>query len=408
MPERIHVVGVGPDGAAAAANVPTAPAAVVASSRLRDLARSRWPDAEILPFGELEATLAAVADRDGEVVVLASGDPGWLGVARTLRERFGDDAVTWHPTVSSVAAAFARAGVHWDDARVVSAHGRDPHAALALVQAHPKVAVLTSPSAGPAALATRLLDAGCGGREAVLVERLGHDDERVRRLDLTALAALDDVRDPNVLVVLDPARLRSRRTTLAPPSDVPMGWALSTDEFAYRDGQVSKPEVRALALAHLAPRPGTVVWDVGAGSGAVAVELARFGAAVHAIEVDPQQADRVRSNAAAHDVAVRVVGARAPDALASLPTPDAVFVGGGGADLPTILDAVADAARPGARAVVALATLERATPAAARLAEHGWRTATQLVQVHDLARLGDGHRLAPRNPVLLVLAEAPS
>lgn len=408
MADHVHVVGVGPDGRPApGVECDPDPSAVVASERLAPVAARHWPQVPRLAFGSLAATLEAVAATDGEVVVLASGDPGWLGVARALSRRFGASHVTWRPAVSSVAAAFARAGVPWDDARVVSAHGRDPHAAVAVACAHPKVAVLTAPDAGPTVVARHLLAAGCGPRDVVLVERLGHDDERVRHLDLAATAAVDDAGDPNVMVLLDPTRtVAGPRVTLAPPSDVPDRWALPVTAFDHRDGQVSKPEVRALALAHLAPRPGTVAWDVGAGSGAVGVEAARFGAAVHAVEVDPDQADRARANAARHEVALHLVVGSAPDALADLPAPDAVFVGGGGADLPAILDAVVARARPGARLVTALATVERLAPARDQMADAGWSTSVQLVQVHDLAPLGDGHRLAPRNPVLLVLAEA--
>lgn len=407
MVEHVHVVGVGPDGPAPAAGAPARPALVVASTRLAGVARERWPDAPQLVFGGLDDTLGAIADAAGEVVVLASGDPGWLGIARTLRQAVGADRVTWYPAPSSVSAAFARAGVVWDDARVVSAHGRDPHTAVAVACAHPKVAVLTAPGLPPVQLLRAVREAGCGPRDVVVVERLGHDDERVRHGTLDAPDVFADAADPNVVLLLAPDLGHGRRLTLAPPTDVPAGWALATEAFVHRDGQVSKPEVRALALAHLAPRPGTVVWDVGAGSGAVAVECARFGAAVHAVDRDRDQVERIVANATAHDVAVRVIHGAAPAALADLPAPDAVFVGGGGRELADICDVVVAAARPGARLVVALATVERATPVAAHLAAAGWETASSLVQVADLRPLGDGHRLAPRNPVLLVLAKAP-
>jgi precorrin-6B C5,15-methyltransferase / cobalt-precorrin-6B C5,C15-methyltransferase len=405
--DHVHVVGVGADGPASAPDVPSAPALVVASTRLAALARDRWPAATHAPFGPLDEILRTIEATAGEVVVLASGDPGWLGIARTVRRAVGADRVTWYPAPSSVASAFARAGVVWDDARVVSAHGRDPHAAIAVACAHPKVAVLTAPSHPPTRLLEAIRDAGCGPREVVVVERLGHDDERVRRGTLADPDAFADAADPNVVLLLAPDRGHGHRVTLAPPTDVPDGWALPTDAFVHRDGQVSKPEVRAMVLAHLAPRPGQVVWDVGAGSGAVAVECARFGAAVHAIERDAGQVQRVLTNAAEHDVAVRVVHGTAPDALVDLPAPDAAFVGGGGRDLAAICDVLVAAARPGARVVVALATVERVGPVADRLAAAGWDSSTSLVQVADLRPLGDGHRLAPRNPVFLVLAKAP-
>ncbi|GAA3239433.1 hypothetical protein GCM10020256_60510 [Streptomyces thermocoprophilus] len=111
----------------------------------------------------------------------------------------------------------------------------------------------------------------------------------------------------------------------------PAVWALPEDAFAHRDSMITKFEVRALALARLGPRPGDLVWDVGAGSGSVAVECARLGAAAVAVEKTADGAARVRANASAHGVDVRVVHGSAPAALAGLDDPDAVFVGGGGA-----------------------------------------------------------------------------
>ncbi len=180
------------------------------------------------------------------------------------------------------------------------------------------------------------------------------------------------------------------------------GWALAEDEFDSRDAVITKAEVRALALARLAPAPGTLIWDVGAGSGSVAVECARFGAAVIAVERDELRCERIRANAGRHAVDVRVVHGAAPGALDGLPAPDAVFVGGGG---PAVVAAVA-AAAPGrrpARIVVALAAMERAGAAHAALTQAGYAVAGTLVQAARFAPLPGGvHRLAGTNPVFLV------
>ena len=178
------------------------------------------------------------------------------------------------------------------------------------------------------------------------------------------------------------------------------GWALAEEAFEHRDSMVTKPEVRALALARLGPRPGTLVWDVGAGSGAVAVECARFGAAVIAVERDPAQCARVAANARRHGAEVRVIVGAAPEALAGLPDADAVFVGGGGL---AVVSAVA-ARRPG-RIVVALAAVQRAGPVMEALAGAGYTVDGTLLQASRLAPLPDGaHRLAAANPVFLLWA----
>jgi precorrin-6Y C5,15-methyltransferase (decarboxylating) len=166
---------------------------------------------------------------------------------------------------------------------------------------------------------------------------------------------------------------------------------------------MTKAEVRALALARLGPAPGMLVWDVGAGSGSVGIECARFGAAVIAVERDAVRRERVRANAARYGVDVRIVPRAAPEALENLPGPDAVFVGGGG---PAVIEAVA--ARRPARVVVALAAVERADPAIAALTAAGYATGGALVQASRLARLpGDVHRLAAINPVFLIWGALP-
>jgi precorrin-6B C5,15-methyltransferase / cobalt-precorrin-6B C5,C15-methyltransferase len=353
--------------------------------------------------GDLDAVLDRIGDADGPVCVLASGDPGWFGILRRLRSRMDPERLEVHPAVSSVAGAFAAVAEPWDDAVVVSAHGRDLRAAVATALAHPKVAVLTSPEAGPAVVARRLLAAGCGPRRAVIAARLGHDDQWLHEGDLHATAA-SEVDDPNVLLLFDPDR------GTAPPSVVahtrPRGpWARGVDTFHHRDSQISKPVVRAMALAHLGAATGRLLWDVGCGSGSVAVEAAALGAGVVAVDRDPDQLARTRDNAVAHGVGLGTVHGAAPGVLPPLPDPDGVFVGGGGPDLPRILDVVTERCRTAA--AVSLATVERIGPTLAQLRDAGWSAEAQVLGVHDVAALADGHRLAPHNPVVLVLAERP-
>jgi precorrin-6B C5,15-methyltransferase / cobalt-precorrin-6B C5,C15-methyltransferase len=339
------------------------------------------------------AALRAVADETGDVVVLASGDPGFFGVVRAVRRAVRPRPVEVLPALSSVALAFGRAGVEWDDAVVVSAHGRDPAEALAVVRSQPKVAVLTDERCGPPELGVAL--AGRTDRVLVVGERLGLPDERVRELT-PEQAACGEFADPNVVLVLpaDRSGEPAPRVTVAGHRG-PAGWALPVEAYDHRDSMITKPEVRAVVLARLGPRLGDVVWDVGAGSGSVAVECARFGADVHAVERDPSDAERVRRNAAAHGVHVAVTPAAAPEALVGLPQPDAVFVGGGGL---AVVEACV-AARP-SRLVVALATVEQVGPVLEAMAPCGPNAV--LVQVSALSPLGQGHRLVPGGPVFVV------
>ena len=419
----ITVVGMDGSALSAEAEAALAAASLVVGAR-RHLAAvpalTAPHRARTIVLGELAPALDALAAHDGDAVVLASGDPGFFGIVRALRE--SGLAVTVLPAVSSVALAFARAGLAWDDAVVVSAHGRDPRPSVNVCRAHPKVAVLTGPGCGPAEIGAAL---DGWDRRLVVAEHLGTEEERITECS-PADAAARTWADPNVVLVLagspapgkvmnaafitketDERHIHHERHGagagwLAGASGASGGWALAEEEFDTRDAVMTKAEVRALALARLGPGPGMLIWDVGAGSGSVGIECARFGAAVIAVERDTVRCERVRANAARHGVDVRVVQGEAPRALAELPDPDAVFVGGGG---PGVVEAVA--ARRPARIVVALAAVERAGQAIAALDSAGYATDGALVQAARLAPLpGDVHRLAATNPVLLVWGTA--
>ncbi len=349
-------------------------------------------DAVPLPEGAQRREVAGLDELDDvdgrRAVVLASGDPGFFGVVRSLRAR------GLHPVVlpgrSSVARAFALLRRSWDDVTVVSAHGRALRPALNVCRARPAVAVLTAPGAGAPEIA-----AGLDGwsRSLHVAEDLGGPGERVRRYDG------GEVVDPHVVLCLADEHAVPDRGWMAGGEPVPpaAGWALSEDRFSHRNGMITKSEVRALGLARLAPGPGRLVWDIGSGSGAVGIECARLGAAVVAVERDPVQCVRLVANAAAHGVDVRVVEDSAPDVLHGLPEPDAVFVGGGG---PEVVRAAADVAP---RVVVALAALDRVGPCREVLAAAGHEVDGVALSASRLAELPDGSvRLAATNPVFLL------
>lgn len=368
------------------------------------------PGVRRIVLGPLAPALDAIADalagaRAGgaaaKVVVLASGDPGFFGMVRALAERFGPQALTVRPSVPSVAAAFARVGLPWDDAAVVSAHGRALHTAVNVCRALPKTAVLTGPGAGPGELGAEL--AGTGIPRTLLVcTALGTPQERIARLSPAEAAdrTWDGSRVSVVLCLDERRRVPPAPRALAGPPR-PGEWALPEEEFDHRNSMISKFEVRALALARLGPRAGDLVWDVGAGSGSVAVECARLGAAAVAVERCADGVRQVRANAAAHGVDLQIVHGAAPGALAGLPRPDAVFVGGGGGELPAIVSACARRARR--RVVVTLAALDRVPAVRTALAGAGLAVDGVLLQSSRLAPLpGEATRLAAGNPVFVL------
>jgi precorrin-6B C5,15-methyltransferase / cobalt-precorrin-6B C5,C15-methyltransferase len=340
----------------------------------------------------LDDTLDAIAlERDAgrRVTVLASGDPGFFGIVRVLAARFGHDAVRVHPAPSSVSLAFARLGMTWDDADVVSAHGRSLDAALDHLVDTTKAAVLTSPDNPPEAVGTALVERGRPGLRVAVFSRIGEAGESEFHGDVAELARGSF--DPMSVVVLS----EDDDTGGAGLGAKTVAWGLPEDRFAHRDGMITKAEVRAVALGKLAlPRRG-VLWDVGAGSGSVAIEAARLapGLRVFAVEHDRESADRIRANAIAHDVCIHVVHGRAPEALAPLPDPDRVFVGGGGLDA---LDAALARLTPDGVVVANFALLDRAVA--------GWQRLGNLVEVSVSRGMttGDEHvRLASENPVFV-------
>ncbi|MHA6626196.1 precorrin-6y C5,15-methyltransferase (decarboxylating) subunit CbiE [Pseudonocardia sichuanensis] len=348
------------------------------------------PSASRVELGPVEPALARLAGRRG--VVLASGDPGFFGIVRLLRERGYEPVVL--PARSSVQLLFARLGRSWDDVAVVSAHGRALGPAVNVCRARPAVAVLTAPGAGPAEIGAAL---DGWSRTLVVAEDLGGPDERLTTLPAAEAAARDwhpltvvlSLRDPDAV----PPRSWCAGGEPVPPDG---GWALPDDAFDHRAGMVTKAEVRALVLARLAPRPGALVWDVGAGSGSVAVECARLGAAALAVERRADDAARIAANAVAHGVDVRVVAGEAPAALAGLPRPDAVFVGGGG---PEVVAATTGADR----VVVALAALDRIAPTRAALHAAGLAVDGVQLAASRFADLPGGSvRLAATNPITIL------
>lgn len=399
----ITVIGLDGERLGEHAAAALAAATCVAGSR-RHLDSVALPDgAHRIPIANLAEALDELLSRgDASAVVLASGDPGFFGIVRALRERGTRPRVI--PAVSSVATAFARIGVPWDDAVVVSAHGRADHGrsarrALAAALAHPKAAILTAPGAtAPSAFLPELLRAG---REVYVAQRLGTSDETVTRVHGAEGTA--DWAHPNIVLALAPEHVVAPAMTWMPGHQgAPDGWALPEERFEHRRSMVTKSEVRAVALAHLAPRPGTVVWDVGAGSGSVAVECARFGAHAVAFERNPEDCERARANARAHGVTVDVREGRVPEVLdegAGAVAPDAVFFGGGD---DAAITGTLRRHRPD-RVVTALASVDRVRATRDTLVAHGYTAEGTQLQASRLADLPNGSlRLAAANPVTLV------
>ncbi|RII18660.1 Precorrin-6Y C(5,15)-methyltransferase [decarboxylating] [Streptomyces sp. YIM 130001] len=376
MADRVTVIGWDGPPLTEAARAALGAATLVAGAA-HHLALPEVPaHAERVRLGSLGLAARRIAAHRGTAVVIADGDPGFFGVVRTLRAPEHGLEVEVVPAVSSVAQAFARAGMPWDDAQVVVAHRRTLRRAVNVCRAHSKVAVLTSPGAGPAELA--LLLAGVH-RTFVVCEELGTEREEVSVIT-SDNAADRSWRDPNVVIVIGgPVAAETGWIAGRDPGSKPRGWALPVEAYGGGTGEGENERLRAAQLARLGPRVGDLVWDIGCGIGAYAVEAARFGAAVIAVDRDADACGRTTASARRFGVQLQVVHGSAPHVLEDLPEPDVVRIGGGGAP---VVAAVAD--RRPERIVTHAATRDQAELIGRDLVEHGYVVECALLQSVEL------------------------
>jgi precorrin-6Y C5,15-methyltransferase (decarboxylating) len=352
----VTVVGIGEDGwdglhPDARDALRSAPLIVGSARQLALL-----PDLGV-PCRQLPAPLLAGLDellRDNPgLCLLASGDPMLHGIGATLARRLGPGQLTVLPAVSSVALACARLGWAEHETDVVSLVSRPPAAALAAMRPGARVLVLCRDGATPAAVARLLADGGWADSELVVLERLGGPAERVlppvRAADLAK--GRDEFAGLCVLAVRPLAGAAALATTRLP--GLP-------DAAFETDGQLTRRELRVLALVALRPGPGELLWDVGAGSGSIGIEWLRAEPLARAVAVEARaaRAERVGRNASALGVPdLSVVCGQAPAALAGLADPDAIFVGGG-LTADGVLDICWQRLRPGGRLVAHAVTVE--------------------------------------------------
>ncbi|MDQ3157519.1 MAG: precorrin-6y C5,15-methyltransferase (decarboxylating) subunit CbiE [Actinomycetota bacterium] len=308
--------------------------------------RKPWPS-------PLRKQLAGFLDSlDGTIVALASGDPLVSGVGTTLINTIGADNVEIIPAISSVALASARMKWAAESVEVVSLVGRDPHNVLRGLAPRRRILVLSGDGSTPGKVAQLLVDAGYGASAMTVLSDLGSPEEQ--RHESIAAAWTDDAPALNApalnIVAIECAG-----------DAAPLGWTGGLPDEAFEhDGQLTKRDIRASALARLAPQPGQLLWDVGAGAASVAIEWMRAHPSCHAIAIESREdrAKRGADNAARLGVpALRVVNGHAPEALEGLDAPHAIFIGGGATE-PGVLEACWFALQTGGRLVVHGVTLE--------------------------------------------------
>ena len=394
-------------------------AAVIAAPQRLQAALQDWlGDAkpELISSDDPRALVDSLQSRaaDQAVVVLASGDPLWFGLGRILCDRIGAERLRFHPAPTSLQLAFARIGRPWQDADWVSLHGRDPEILASTLQKRPAaLAVLTDPNQGGAGTVQQMLRSS--GLEAStdlwLCENLGHPDERVQLI--APHAAL-----PTDLQPLLIALLIAREPAAPDPHQLPL---FGLDDGLYlqhsdHPGLMTKREVRIQLLAELALPPQGVLWDLGAGTGSVGLEALRLrpGLQLLAVERRAGGAQLIQRNAQRLGVSpAAVLEADANTVLngelpSQLSQPDRVLLGGGGAQRERLLQEVLTRLRCGGVVVIPLASIEALASVRPLLENAGLAVRVQQLQAWRGQPLGDGTRLAPMNPTLIVTGTKPA
>ena len=409
--EKVHIVGIGDDGVEGmtaqarrlveAADVLVGPESC--STLVPAAIRGRLVSAANLE--ELVERIEAAGAK--RVVVLASGDPLFYGTARYVCSKLGKDRFEVVPHVSSMQLAFARVKESWEDAFLANLSGQSIERVVDRVRSSETAGLFTSDQWPAPAVARALLDEGIDYFQAYVCENLGSPDERVTQGSLADIAK-DSFATPNVMILVRKARVADK------PGQVGTRMFGNPDECFLQSrpkrGLLTPAEVRSLALAELQLRPASEVWDVGAGSGSVGLEAARIArdGRVHAIEMDPDDHALIRENAARFGVMnLNPVLGRAPEAWASLPDPDAIYVGGSGRDVAMLVDQAWSRLKPGGRLVTACNSIENLAAMHTLLRSRSGDAAYWMVNIARGIEQLDRIRFEAINPIFLIAATKP-
>lgn len=361
---KLVILGIGDDGLAGLTDSARRTLAgsdfILAPASILDLLTELPARKEALD-PDMAKALGQVRDslRARSPVLVSTGDPLFYGVARYLGDRLGKDCFEVLPHVSSMQLAFARVKESWEDAYLTNLAGRPIEAVVDRIRTAEKVGVFSSDEFPPPRLARELLDRGIDYFRAYVCENLGSPDERVTQAELADLCSM--VFNPlNVLILVrkpnrpDRASRAGRHRLFGNPDD-------AFAQTLPKRGLITQSEVRAIALAQLDIRATSTVWDIGAGSGSVAIEAAQLAhlGVVFAIEPEPADIALIQANAETFGVPnVRPTLGRAPEVLAGLPEPDAIFVGGTGRQADQVLSTAYQRLCRGGSLAINVATIE--------------------------------------------------
>lgn len=346
------------------------------------------------------AWISQVIDEseEGDVVVLASGDPLFFGIGASLLKKREPQALHFIPSLSSAQLAFSRLKMPWNDARFLSCHGRQLSGLVSQMQQADRFALLTDQSNSPQAIAKHLLKFNETLWSLSVCEQLGGPKERISHYDVEELANCEQSFDAlNILVAEreSPARWGGQ------------GQFASDSQFNKRmpqKGLITKQSVRHLAITGLALKANDIMWDIGSGSGSVAIESAKlcWQGQVYAVECNPDCFPSLQNNIYAHATDnVTLITGKAPDALQQLPSPDAVFVGGSRGEMEQILTQAWQALNHNGRLMISAVTIDTVAQVYQWAKENALYMQTQVINISQTQPLAHYQRYQAENPIHL-------
>jgi precorrin-6B C5,15-methyltransferase / cobalt-precorrin-6B C5,C15-methyltransferase len=341
----------------------------------------------------LSALVERLRSEEKRTVILASGDPLFYGIGSYLSRKL---PIEVYPSVSSLQWAFAKMGESWQDAYVVSVHGRSMKGLAQRIDGRDKVAILTDADHSPNEIASYLLSYGMTEYRAFVGENLGSDEERCRFFELEEMAQTEF--HPLNIVILQKKE--------AGPI-----WPFGIDDEVFlqrkpEKGLITKKEIRILSVSALQLRETSVVWDIGTCTGSVAIEAAKIAreGAIFAIEKNEYDIDICQQNMRKFRTDFTLVHGRAPDHLNEFPDPDAIFIGGTSGEMDRLLDVCCERLKPNGRIVINAVTIETLHEAAEGLKQRGFQADITLAQLSRSKPILQLTRFDALNPIYIISA----
>jgi precorrin-6Y C5,15-methyltransferase (decarboxylating) len=356
------------------------------------------PAEKIVLTGDIKRAISEMKSRtDKKIVVLASGDPNFFGIGPLIVKSFGAENVCIHPNITAVSAAFSRMKESWSDVKVISLHGRrSGNDLMKAVRQNEKVAVFTDPEKTPSWIAKLLLKNGLDQLRLCVCENLGGEDESLQWYSPEECVDRTFA-DLNLVVIHNAGSETFRKADIYP----------GMPEFAYihDQGLITKAEIRILTLAKLRLSPHHIMWDLGAGSGSVSVDTSYYvtEGTIIAVERRPDRIEHIRQNQERFGIGnLEIIKATLPEGMSELPSPDRIFVGGGGENMISIIETAGSYLKSGGIIVVNTILINRLEKIIRVLKKLNLETEVIHVQVGRGKEMSYGIRMEALNPVWII------